>query len=145
MTGLDTLPVFMAPMVRYERPAFRPADLLPEMAVVVSQHGGGGSWDRIPAKVLSKARIWITVEEVGRRDGQPRRWKFRLDDQTDGTESNYRARFRTLAQQEHAVTLSAAVEFLAQQGLRIERDGRWGGREIELARLVWPGRKGEQA
>lgn len=146
MTGLDTLPVFMAPVVRYEQPVFRPADLLPEMGVVVSQHSGRAKWDRIPAKVLSKARVWVTVEEVGRTEpGQPRRWKFRLDDQTDGTDSNYKARFRTMAQQEYEVTLSAALAFLREQGLRIEGSGPWGGREIELARLVFPGRRGEQA
>lgn len=146
VTADDKLPLFMAPVVRYERPEFRPAGLFPEMAVVVSQHGGQGSWDRIPGKVISKGRVWVTVEEVGRTaPGQPRRWKFRLDDQTDGTKSNYKARFRTLAQQEHAATFRAALDFLHQQGLRIEGGGPWGGREIELARIVFPGRRGEQA
>lgn len=142
MTGLDTLPAFMRPGVRYERPRFDPASLLPDMAVMVVERSA-----RTWTKVIGKARVWLTVEEIGPRPngGQPRRWKFRLDDQTDGSGLNSPARFQTRAQHEHSVAYSAAVLFLREQGIMLQLSSVWSGHEIELARLVWPGRKGEQA
>lgn len=136
MTADDKLPAFMASVVRYSDPGFNPADLLPEMAVVMILR----YQENVRAKVISKARVWVTLEEIGRtKPGQPRRWRMRLDDQTDGVDSNYCARFRTLAQHEYRTTLTSAQRFLDQQGIQVS--GPWMHDVIKLARLVWPGRK----
>lgn len=147
MTGLDTLPSFMAHVVRYERPAFDPHALLPEMGVMVTKPGWGRGESRTwRAKVIRKARVLVTLEEVGRAQGQPKRWVMRLDTQREqGGTGNYVAYFRTMAQHEHQQTLSEAQRFLKEQGVTIDPYGRWKGDEIRLARLIWPGRKGEQA
>lgn len=147
MTGLDKLPAFMAHVVRYERPAFQPHDLLPEMAVMVTKPGWGrGESKTWRAKVIRKARVLIVLQEVGRRDGAPKRWTMRLDTQKEqGGQGNYVAYFRTIGQWEYDQTAHEARQFLDEQGITIKHGGRWGHEEIRLARLIWPGRKGEQA
>jgi hypothetical protein len=140
MADREKLPLFMAPVVRYEPPAYRPSDLLPGVAVTVVQAG-----EAYAARVISKARIWINVEEVLSPDcgrTRPRRGGFRLDDQTDGSQGPYSAKFLTHPQREYQQTLLSAQRFLAGQGVRAT--GLWSSHEVELARLVWRRRKSSQ-
>ncbi len=137
------LPLFMT-TTRYERPAFRPLDLLPAMAVKVTEPGHGRGFSRtFTAKVIRKARVMVELEQIGQVDRQPRRWTMRLDTQRQqGGEGNYVPYFRTIGQYEYDRALTEARAFLAEQGIRVQHDGRWADNEIMLARLIWPRRKG---
>lgn len=140
MMADDSLPLFMT-TTRYERPAFRPADLLPEMSVKVTEPGYGRVSGRTrTAKVIRKARVLIVLEELG---GQRKHWMMRLDTQREqGSEGNYVPYFRTIGQYEYDRAVNEARAFLAEQGVRVQYDGPWRGDEIMLARLIWPRRKG---
>lgn len=133
---MEGLPLFMRSL-RLQEPVFDPASLLPDMGVVVLEYGLMHK-----AVVVAKARVWVTVRQISYHgSGQPRTWRFRLDDQTDGQGGNRPVRFRTVAQHEHQCTLIEALAFLREQGVKADMSGLWSGHVIELARLVWPGRK----
>lgn len=91
------------------------------------------------AVVTSKARIWITAEQPYGLDMSRYRksWRLRLDNQTDGGESNYAVRFYTPDQWRFRQALNDAERYLVTQGIRVEWDSPWKHRAIELARMVW--------
>jgi hypothetical protein len=84
--------------------------------------------------VVWVGRVWMQVvhEEDRALPGAFRR-KFRLDDQTDGSVYSSRARFYTLEQYEEKRKLDDATSFLKGQGIRLDYDSPWRGKETELA------------
>jgi hypothetical protein len=83
------------------------------------------------ATVTKVARVWITV----RREGWTREFRFRLDDQTDGTKIGSPDRFQTQAQYAWFLRQSQAVSWLREQ--RIDAFiGPWANRRLELANIL---------
>lgn len=85
------------------------------------------------AEVVKVARVWITIKYEGKYSSERR---FRLDDQTDGSDIGSPSRFYTMEQWEEKKLRDEASVFLVSQGITIEYGSQWRGREIELAALV---------
>lgn len=89
------------------------------------------------AVVTSKARVWIEAQPVDGEGRYRRSRRFRMDNQTDGSESHYATRFYTPDQWRYHQALGQATSYLKDQGIDIRWDSPWKGRAIELARVVW--------
>jgi hypothetical protein len=84
--------------------------------------------------VVKIGRVWIEVQPEGWTTG--RTLRFRLDNQTDGSQYPSSQRFYTLGQWAENQRQVAASEFLSDQGIRVEHGSLWRGREVELANLL---------
>lgn len=100
---------------------------------VMIHSGGGRSQQTYEAEVVKVARVWITVMTIGEYRHELR---FRLDDQTDGSNYGYGTRFYTLGQWAARKRNDEAVDFLRGQGITIEFRSAWRGRSAELADLI---------
>lgn len=106
-----------------------------------------GGDDPVKVVVTEKARIWITVEEVGGGAGGrrwPRTWRFRLDDQTDGASGAYSTRFYTPEQYLIRSAAIQATRYLDGERIRVEYDSPWRTDfgKIQLARIIWSDQQG---
>lgn len=94
----------------------------------------------IPAVIVKAARVWVDLVQKDHADASPwsiYRWKMRRDTQNEGSDySGSNASFLTLDQHAWEETQSWAREILKDNGLVIDRDSRWRGREVELADLI---------
>lgn len=89
---------------------------------VLVQHNHGGKWEDVHAVVTKVARVWIDVDPVsGWLPHYSRR--FRRDDQSDGSNGNYRARLYTPEQWAEKQREAAADAFLREAGIETSR---WG-------------------
>lgn len=87
----------------------------------------------MPATVVKKGRVWVTVAPV---DGPPYLvWRFRLDTQTDGSDHGFPMHFRTPEQQRYREVSVDAALYLHTIGVRIEYDSPV--RRVALARLIY--------
>jgi hypothetical protein len=131
-------PTFMRNDIPIQRPALGELELGSPVVVHLPRSRRRGGDRYVPAQVSHKARVWITVEETGRE--HPNSWHLRLDTQDDGSDSNYRTRFRTPEQQLHEDALSEAHRYLTEQGITLEHDSPWrktAWDTIRLARMLW--------
>lgn len=131
-------PTFMRDDIPIQRPALGELEQGSPVVVHLSGSYRRGDDRYVPAQVVSKARVWVTVEETGRQ--RPNSWRFRLDTQDDGSGSNYRTSFRTPEQQLHEDAHAEAHRYLGEQGLRLESDSPWRKttwNTIRLARMLW--------
>jgi hypothetical protein len=98
-----------------------------------------GDVQPIRATVTSKARVWIEAQQVDGDQRYRRSWRFRMDNQTDGSDSHYADRFYTPDQYRFRQASISASDYLAGQGIRIDWDSPWKdeARTIELARMIW--------
>lgn len=97
--------------------------------VMVSEFGGSRS---TPGEIVKIGRTWIDVHREGRAWG----WRFRLDDQTDGSARGLPPRFYTLDQWAKCERERAASAFLREQGITIGYASPWRERVVELATLL---------
>lgn len=96
----------------------------------------------VRAVVTRKARIWIVAEQIlppewAKVPHLPKAWNLRMDNQTDGGESNHATRFYTPDQYRFHQASITAHEYLTDQGIRIDWASPWKARTIELARTIW--------
>jgi hypothetical protein len=89
----------------------------------------------IPATVTKVGRVWAEMTPV-----QGAGWhvyRMRLEDQHEGSKyPGSNATFATLEQHAWDETAIWAREVLTENGIRLERNSRWTGREVELADLL---------
>ena len=114
----------------------------PVVVIVPSYHRGSRT-DPIHAVIVSAARVWCEVESTS--GSRPRTWRLRLDTQTDGSTSTYAVRWRTPAQHRYQEAWHCAEDFLRGQGIDLRHGSPWRDSPnavIELARLLWPHRRG---
>ena len=93
----------------------------------------------IPAEVVKASRVWIELEGIERVNQWSSRlkWRMRRDTQDEGTQyTGSNASFVTMDQCVWDETLNRARAVLAENGIRLDRDSRWIGREVELAELI---------
>ena len=93
----------------------------------------------IPAVVTKIGRVWVDLKAAESAPDLQRwmTWRMRMDTQNEATEySQLDASFATLEQHAWDETLTWARGVLKDQGLRVERDSTWFGREIELADVL---------
>jgi hypothetical protein len=96
----------------------------------------------IPAVVAKVGRVWVDLEKPGSESWSIRRWRMRMDDQSeDSAYTGSNASFATLEQHAWDETRNWARGVLAEQGIQIRHDSRWRGREVELADLISKGEK----
>ncbi len=108
-------------MEKMERPKLgklKPGDPV----IVIKRIGGRSGSIEYPATVIKAARVWVTVK----LDHRPR-WdaekRFRLDDQTDGSQhGNGFSRFVTLEQHAYDDRMATARRVLADAGIRYDHD-----------------------
>lgn len=93
--------------------------LSPGDPVVVLDRTRSGFEHEVPARVVSVARVWVTIHPVGRE----RDMRFRLDNQTDGHEP-VQHRFVTPAQADYEVRLHAARNTLKLNGFHLAHGTR---------------------
>lgn len=98
--------------------------------VIMTGNRPGGE----PGTVVKIGRVWIEV----RPNGIPGDWtyRFRLDDQTDGSGYTGRARFYTLDQWAKKLRHDEAATFLREQGIEVGFGSSWRGRKAELADII---------
>lgn len=105
---------------------------------VIIQHNHGGKWEDVYATVTKIARVWIDVDPVsGWLPHYSRR--FRRDDQSDGSNSNYRARLYTREQWAWKEREAAAGAFLKEAGIELGgwgRGGRYADDKVTLANII---------
>lgn len=94
--------------------------------VIVTEHRR----DPREAVVSKVGRVWVTVGE-----GWQER-KFRLDDQSDGSNIGYGTHFYTPDQWAEKQRSDEASTYLREQGIEIGWTSPWRGREIELANVI---------
>lgn len=82
-------------------------------------------------EVIKVARVWVTIK-VGTWNER----KFRLDDQTDGSNYGMTPRFYTLDQWAEREARRSAQLFLREQGIDVRMGGAWFGREVDLAAML---------
>lgn len=93
----------------------------------------------VEARVVSAARVWITIE---RADLPPKAlghqtWRMRRDTQDEATQyTGSNASFLTVEQYRWDRRLEAAQAVLTEQGISIDRTGPWYGRTVELADIL---------
>lgn len=91
---------------------------------------GGREYEPREATVTKVGRAWITVGEGWQEK------RFRLDDQTDGSEIGYPVQFYTPSQWAEKQRADEASTFLREQGIEFGWTSPWRGREVELADLI---------
>lgn len=90
----------------------------------------------IPARIVKASRVWIDLEYAG-DDNCRGTWRMRRDTQDEGSQySGRNARFATLDQHQWDITQTWARGVIEENGLTVERDSRWRGREAELAEIL---------
>jgi hypothetical protein len=99
---------------------------------VIMIEGSGKSQIEKRGTVTKIGRVWIEVT----RDGQTWTQRYRLDDQTDGSNYAARARFRTLDQWAEQKRQIEAERFLREQGIEVGYRSPWRERVVELAELI---------
>lgn len=89
------------------------------------------------AVVKSVARVWCELE-THPDERFPNFWRMRLDTQDEGDRqfSQNNARFYTPEQYAAMVAKNEACALLNAQGIRVDMDSPWRGREVELADLL---------
>lgn len=134
----QVIPSFMADDVPLVRPDLDPATLDVGTQVVVIDPGvSRGRRKAHTGTVTWQGRVWITVDNDD-QSARPKSWKFRMDDQTDGTASNYATRFYTVDQHRFHEASCEADQYLSD--LKIKLDFGCTFSRIELARLIWSAR-----
>jgi hypothetical protein len=134
-------PTFAQDDLPAERPTFDPDALTVGSTVWVAEpghrHRRGGGNPSILAEVTAKARVWVTVTRTGA--GWPKEWRFRLDTQADGRQSNWAPHFRTPEQDLFHRAYTEASAYLAEQGIRPDLGSPWRAERatIQLARMIW--------
>ena len=127
-------PLFMDPRLPMERPGL-PADFGVGSSVVVIQpsYRRRDKSTLMAGMVTDKARVWITVKTA-----QPNSvYRLRLDNQTDGSDSNYAYRFRTPEQHAWDEAQKAAQQYLNEQGIRLEHGSPFKDQPVPLARAIY--------
>lgn len=97
------------------------------------------SHEPIEVEVTKAPPVWLEMTEVTAREGfRPRTWKLRRDTQDDGGEGHSRTHFVTPEQHARRQRMSAVNAYLAEAGIRTERDKPWHDEErrIVLANLL---------
>jgi hypothetical protein len=102
-----------------------------EIVMMVDGHGRTLRTHR--GKVVKIGRAWITVET---EDYPGWTERYRLDDQTNGGGYSYSPRFYTLAQWDERERQAQATKVIRDQGISINFESPWRGREVELAALL---------
>jgi hypothetical protein len=98
----------------------------------------------IPAVITKVARVWIELEKPGVAEWHTRRWRMRRDTQDEGSQySGSNASFATREQHEWDMTRAWAFGVLRDNGIRLDYDSVWTGREQELADLISKGEKND--
>lgn len=99
----------------------------------------GGFFRNKPEPVLATvtkvARVWVEMKRSD-GDGWPKDWRFRLDTQHDGTDSNYRARFFTPEQYAWKEKIDEARETLRAAKIFPEYSSPWHTDEDRLTALA---------
>lgn len=90
----------------------------------------------VSGKIVKVARVWITVQGD---DFHWQTWRFRLDDQTDGSEFASRSWFMTIDQYAVHQRTVEAEKLLREQGIDLRFDSPWRERKAELADLIRAG------
>lgn len=105
-----------------------------QQVIVADRSRHSATWRGV---VVWVGRVWMQVvrEEDQGRPGALRH-KFRLDNQSDGSKYGDRARFYTLGQHVEKQKLDEATSFLKDQGIRLDYDSPWRGREVQLALVL---------
>lgn len=133
------VPAFMAPDIPPEPPELNPSKITVGSTIILVhpsyRYQGSTSNTPLQVKVTSKARVWIEACELG----SSTIYRLRLDTQTDGSDSYYSYRFRTLEQHRYFEAHSTASSYLWSQGIRFETSSKWDSEKgrIELARMIW--------
>lgn len=121
-------------MSRPALPALVPGDTVYVMRSSNDMRGRSPSERAIEAHVVKVARVWITVETVGR---WPIRRRFRLDDQHDGSEyPGSSERFLSPDQLAWEVAEHEAVRYLREQGIELSFSSPWNRRRAQLAAVI---------
>jgi hypothetical protein len=131
-------PTFMRDNIPIRRPELGDIELGAPVVVHLPSKQGRYGGRYVPAQVVSKARIWVMVEETGRE--HPNSWRLRLDTQHDGSRDHHRTSFRTPDQQLHEEAHVEAYRYLGEQGIRLEYSSPWRKTPwdtIRLARMLW--------
>jgi hypothetical protein len=91
----------------------------------------------IPAVITKAARVWIEMAKPDSSEWSIYRWRMRRDTQNEATQySGSNASFATLEQHEWDKTQAWALGLLHDQGIRVDRESPWSGREVALADLI---------
>lgn len=124
-----------------DQPAKRPelGTLTPGQPVMVRRshndmRGRPAQDQYIPATVVKAGRVWVNLEgqEPGRR--LPSQWRMRMDTQDEGTQySGSNASFATLDQHAWDETRHWALAVLKDNGITLDHQSPWRGREVQLA------------
>lgn len=93
------------------------------------------------AEVTEVGRVWCVLQETGPGALIGRHWRMRLDDQTQGKKAFRQDNDRFLTAEQHAweTALNEARTYLRMQGIELQAQSRWRGREVQLAALVRAG------
>lgn len=83
--------------------------------------------------VTKIGRVWCEITTTG--EYRITR-KFRIDDQSDGIGIGHGIHFYTEAQWTERQLRTRATDLLRDQGIRVDYDSPWRGREVELADLI---------
>lgn len=86
-----------------------------------------------PAIVTKVGRVWITAQDENSSWVQ---YRFRLDDQTDGSGYSQRSRFMTMEQYAEHQRETEGGKFLHEQGIDLRYDSPWYERKAELADII---------
>lgn len=98
----------------------------------------------IPAVVVKAARVWVEIamSDVDLPTWSLYRWRMRRDTQNEGASySSGNASFATLDQHSWDEAMDRARGVLAENGINLERDSLWRGREVELADMISKGER----
>lgn len=97
----------------------------------------------IPAVVVKAARVWVDLKRVGK--GWPQSWRMRRDTQSESTRySGSNASFATMEQHAWDETQTWARGVLKENGIRLDHQSPWKGREVELADLISKASSGDK-
>lgn len=111
------------------------------VVVTVPRFRAGSQGQKALAEVTTKARVWVTITEIGPRS-VARQWRMRLDTQSEGSRMypQHDASFRTPEQDLYHEAFTQASLYLSQQGIRLDLDSPWNETlwgTIRLARMIW--------
>lgn len=134
-TETPEVPVFMAEDIPAKKPELDRAALSVGDTVIVVEPRYRGN-NKTTGTVISKARVWIEVEAPAIGLFKPK-WRFRLDSQTDGSDSHYSIRFQTPDQYRFYMARDSAANYLKEQGIDPDYRSPWRDRVVELARIIW--------
>lgn len=116
-----------------ERPPL--GDIKPGDKIIIFRRLVRGG-EEIQAEVTKVGRVWITAVKSS---GYGAEYRFRKDDQTDGSKEGYRTVFRTPEQHAWVQRALAAEEFLKEAGIRVnkfEQEGRYVDNKVTLANII---------